>query len=464
MADAKVQKHHKFEDVFAVLRGELLAVLRQEGMPRTRRLVPPRTPSPPLLSRCAYAWLKLTCLNLGLSVVDSVGILQGRVLGEDEYFKAVLLGWCIELLQVFFLVSEDTMDQSVTPCGQPCWYRVEGVSHITINDLFMLEGAIYFLLKKHFRTEPYHVHFLELFHDTTFQTELGQLIDLITAPEDHVELGEFSLEKHQKIVIYKTAYYSFYLPVVLLMYMTSIPHTTQNDPYVLAQSILIPLGEYFQIGTDIVDNKCLWCVNTALALANPVQHKVLDSNYGRKDTAAEAHVKALYEELGIRARGAAYEDAAYKRIVAFIETIPEKPQAKAGEVVAADADAQPARCAAALELSRPSASCIVLLVLAGLATTSDSIAAGVHGVLQKRWDRRPPLDALGPHGGKGAGGCNDTQRQSRGAPVVVMQQGRERVHVSRHKYLVHVWRVPPAMGGDLGSLAVCRVAKRLQGR
>lgn len=59
------------------------------------------------------------------------------------------------------------MDQSVTPCGQPCWYRVEGVSHITINDLFMLEGAIYFLLKKHFRTEPYHVHFLELFHDVS---------------------------------------------------------------------------------------------------------------------------------------------------------------------------------------------------------------------------------------------------------------------------------------------------------
>lgn len=29
----------------------------------------------------------------------------------------------------------------------------------------------------------------------TFQTELGQLIDLITAPEDHVDLSKFSLEK-----------------------------------------------------------------------------------------------------------------------------------------------------------------------------------------------------------------------------------------------------------------------------
>ncbi|KAI0631905.1 farnesyl-diphosphate synthase [Trametes polyzona] len=341
MADAKALKRQKFEAVFAVLRDELLAYLNQEGMPQD-----------------AVDWFRRNLeynvpggkLNRGLSVVDSVEILKGRPLSEDEYFKAALLGWCIELLQAFFLVSDDMMDQSVTRRGQPCWYRVEGVNYIAINDSFMLEGAIYFLLKKHFRTEPYYVHLLELFHDTTFQTELGQLIDLITAPEDHVDLSKFSLEKHQKIVIYKTAYYSFYLPVALSMYMCGIPHRATDDPYALAQSILIPLGEYFQvqddfldfaappevlgkIGTDIVDNKCSWCVNTALALANPAQRKVLDENYGRKDPQAEARVKALYEELGIRDRYAEYEENAYKRILALIEKIPEKPQPKAGEVV-----------------------------------------------------------------------------------------------------------------------------------
>ena len=38
-------------------------------------------------------------LNRGLSVVDSVEILRGRVLTDDEYFKAALLGWCIELVR-----------------------------------------------------------------------------------------------------------------------------------------------------------------------------------------------------------------------------------------------------------------------------------------------------------------------------------------------------------------------------
>nr|B4YA15.1 RecName: Full=Farnesyl pyrophosphate synthase; Short=FPP synthase; Short=FPS; AltName: Full=(2E,6E)-farnesyl diphosphate synthase; AltName: Full=Dimethylallyltranstransferase; AltName: Full=Farnesyl diphosphate synthase; AltName: Full=Geranyltranstransferase [Ganoderma lucidum]ACB37020.1 farnesyl-diphosphate synthase [Ganoderma lucidum]ACB37021.1 farnesyl-diphosphate synthase [Ganoderma lucidum] len=341
MADAKAQKRQKFDNVFPKLREELLAYLNQEGMPQD-----------------AVSWFQRNLdynvpggkLNRGISVVDSVEILKGRKLNDDEYFKAALLGWCVEFLQAFFLVSDDMMDQSVTRRGQPCWFRVEGINLIAINDSFMLEGAIYYLLKKHFRSEPYYVHLLELFHDTTFQTEIGQLIDLITAPEDHVDLSKFSLAKHQKIVIYKTAYYSFYLPVALAMYTCGVPHAPANDPYALAQSILIPLGEYFQVqddfldfaappevlgkvGTDIVDNKCSWCVNAALARASPAQRRVLDDNYGLKDKEAEARVKALYEELGIRDEFAAYEERAYARIVGLIETIPaEGADVGAGDV------------------------------------------------------------------------------------------------------------------------------------
>lgn len=68
----------------------------------------------------------------------------------------------------------------------------------------MLEGAIYHLLKSHFRSEKYYVHLLELFHETTYQTEIGQLIDLITAPEDHVDLNKFSLEKYGIVRILMT--------------------------------------------------------------------------------------------------------------------------------------------------------------------------------------------------------------------------------------------------------------------
>ena len=37
-----------------------------------------------------------------MSVVDTVEILKGRDLTNDEYFKAAVLGWCIELVRSDF--------------------------------------------------------------------------------------------------------------------------------------------------------------------------------------------------------------------------------------------------------------------------------------------------------------------------------------------------------------------------
>ncbi|KAI1816700.1 terpenoid synthase [Poronia punctata] len=251
--------------------------------------------------------------NRGMSVPDSVSLLLGRPLSDDEYFQAATLGWMIELLQAFFLVSDDIMDSSVTRRGKPCWYRQEGVGMVAINDAFMLESAIYTLLKKHFRSHPSYVDMLEIFHETSLQTELGQLCDLLTAPEDVVNLDNFSLEKYSFIVIYKTAYYSFYLPVALALQMLNIA-TPKNLKQ--AEDILIPMGEYFQvqddyldnfglpehigkIGTDIMDNKCSWLVNQALKIATPEQRKILEEHYGKKDKAHEAEVKKLYNDLNL---------------------------------------------------------------------------------------------------------------------------------------------------------------------
>ncbi|KAJ7086011.1 farnesyl-diphosphate synthase [Mycena belliarum] len=335
----KAAKRAKFEDVWVRIRGELVEHIAGEGMPAD-----------------AIEWYGKNLdynvpggkLNRGMSVVDTAEILKGAALDDDEYYKAAILGWGVELLQAFFLVSDDMMDSSITRRGQPCWYRAPGIGMIAINDSFMLEGAIYYLLKKHFRGTPYYVDLLELFHDTTYQTEMGQLIDLITAPEDHVDLSRFSLNKHQLIVIYKTAYYSFYLPVALAMYMSGVPasYTLQGktiEPYKVALSILLPLGEYFQIqddfldfsappeqlgkiGTDIIDNKCSWCVNTALAVATAEQRAVLDVNYGRKDAAAEARVKEVFEAVGVRERYTNYESQVYGQLVELIAAIPEGPE------------------------------------------------------------------------------------------------------------------------------------------
>ena len=80
--------------------------------------------------------------------------------------------------------------------NKPSTLQQEGIGMKAINDAFICEMAIYRLIKKHFRNEPYYLDIVELFHETTFQTELGQLMDLITAPEDDVDLKKFSIKKY----------------------------------------------------------------------------------------------------------------------------------------------------------------------------------------------------------------------------------------------------------------------------
>jgi len=279
-------------------------------------------------------------------VIRSYEILTGEKLepSSPEYTRVALLGWMIELLQAFFLVSDDIMDSSKTRRGKPCHYLRPGVGMIAINDAFMLESMIYSLLKKHFKSHPAYTDLLELFHDITLETEFGQLLDLITAPEDSVNLNNFSMEKYTFIVIYKTAFYSFYLPVALALH-----YAGKATPSNLKQAhdILIPMGEYFQvqddyldgfqdpeilgkIGTDIQDNKCSWLVNQALKLVTPQQREILDKNYGRKDDAAEAEVKKLYKELKLDETYHKYEDRMADELQHQINDVDESEGLKKG--------------------------------------------------------------------------------------------------------------------------------------
>ncbi|VVB08299.1 unnamed protein product [Arabis nemorensis] len=272
-------------------------------------------------------------LNRGLSVVDSFKLLkEGKDMTEEEVFLSCALGWCIEWLQAYFLVLDDIMDNSVTRRGQPCWFRVPKVGMVAINDGILLRNHIHRILKKHFRGKPYYVDLVDLFNEVELQTACGQMIDLITTFEGEKDLSKYSLPIHRRIVQYKTAYYSFYLPVACALLMAGENLENHTD----VKNVLVDMGIYFQvqddyldcfadaetlgkIGTDIEDFKCSWLVVKALERCNEEQTKILYENYGKADPSNVAKVKELYKELDLEGVFMEYESKSYEKLTGVIE-------------------------------------------------------------------------------------------------------------------------------------------------
>lgn len=240
-------------------------------------------------------------------------------------------------------MADDLMDQSITRRGLPCWYRTQHpmsnnpetkIDTIAANDSLIIESSIYRILFNHFHQDEYYVKVLELFHEVTYQTTLGQLLDLTSNHPDELDLSLFTLDNYNLIVKYKTAFYSFYLPVALAMCMAGIQ---DESAYKAARSILLPMGEYFQIqddyldcygdpevigkvGRDIEESKCGWLVVQALLKCTPEQRQILQDHYGRDDPAHVAEVKKLYHELDLSSVFKKYEEESYQTLLKLIES------------------------------------------------------------------------------------------------------------------------------------------------
>jgi farnesyl diphosphate synthase len=283
-------------------------------------------------------------LNRGVMVVEVVR----RLIAPSQWnthtlARACVLGWTIEFLQAFFLVADDVMDESQTRRGQPCWYQQPHVKWIAVNDAFLLESMVLHVLKRHFGHEPYYAQLLETMLDVIQKTECGQLLDLTSQPQDKdgMDLDRFTMTRYQQIVRYKTAFYSFYLPIALGLHLAGV---TDPQAWTVTRSLCLRMGEYFQIqddyldcfgdpavigkiGTDIQDNKCSWLVVQALQRSTPEQKTLLKDNYGQWDDGKVTVVKELYHTLDLPAVFAAYEEESYQSIQADLAQCTVIPRA-----------------------------------------------------------------------------------------------------------------------------------------
>jgi len=263
-------------------------------------------------------------MNRGLVVVETgVSILrhQGKEPTNSDLHRFAVLGWALEFMQAWLLMADDMMDGSVTRRGRPCYYKLEDVGALNTNDFLMIEMFVFKLVKRHFGQEAVYPWIVDLFLETTFQTECGQLLDSICV---NCKLEELTTERWTLIVKYKTAFYSFYLPVALAMLVTGM---RDRKAYDIAREVSLLMGVYFQaqddyldafacpeelgkVGTDIQDKKCSWLFAHAYGEHSTSEARAyLNKHYGKCEvgSAEEKEIKNLYKKLGLQELFQSYE-------------------------------------------------------------------------------------------------------------------------------------------------------------
>jgi len=238
---------------------------------------------------------------------------------DPALFEAAsVLGWCVEILQAFFLIEDDVMDRGESRRGKPCWYRNSDIGIANaINDGLLLEQVLYELIELNEKTRPFAVQAHRKLRDAAMRTVIGQHLD--TCPPSDVR--EFTRDQWLSVVRFKTAFYTFYLPCELGILISGVrcPDTDLK----LLREICLLLGEFFQaqddmldcygdpavigkIGRDIEEGKCTWLWYTALDITsnNPSLQSELVSLYSSEsrssDPAIAACVKQIYKEIGVQ--------------------------------------------------------------------------------------------------------------------------------------------------------------------
>ncbi|CRH00156.1 geranylgeranyl pyrophosphate synthase, putative [Plasmodium relictum] len=294
--------------------------------------------------------------NRGILVILIYEYVKNRDINSSEWEKAACLAWCIEILQASFLVADDIMDKGETRRNKFCWYLLKDVeTKNAVNDVLFLYNAIYKLIEIYIRNESCYVDIINSFRDATLKTIIGQHLDTNIFSEKYsdknkdIDINDIDIPEHSKInvnminfkvyqniVIHKTAYYSFFLPIVCGMQLAGI--SIDNLIYKKIEDISILMGEYFQVhddyldafgdtsktgkvGSDIQNNKLTWPLIKVFELCTEADKVKIIKNYGKNNVACVKIIENIYEKYNIKHCYKEYEKNQKEKILIAINDI-----------------------------------------------------------------------------------------------------------------------------------------------
>lgn len=264
---------------------------------------------------------------------------------KDRMRQIMSVGWALEILQAAFLVADDIMDQSQTRRGKTCWHKVDRVHGY--NDVFKLEHFAFYVLKANLKDRDELKEVCDVFRNVVLKTTFGQGLDLEyssllsnlakgtkggSAGDDVA--SKYTMKAYEKIVMYKTSYYTFYLPLAAAFCLgggedmnEASGRKLRADRIASVTKVGLELGHYYQVqddfldvygnpkvtgkmGTDIEQRKLTWLMATAVSKADAKQLEQLFAT----GEGFEVKVRKIFETLELRSEYLQYETKVCERI------------------------------------------------------------------------------------------------------------------------------------------------------
>jgi farnesyl diphosphate synthase len=156
------------------------------------------------------------------------------------------------------------------------------------------------------------------------------------------------MENYSSLVKHKTSYYSFVLPVRLVMILAEF--LRKSDVYSAVEVILLEIGHFFQVhndfldcfgdpkktgkkATDIQESKCTWLFVESVRLCKGShQEELLKEDYlaAKSDPKAVEEVRRIYESLEIREHYSKYMRERLSSLQMGIDQLRDAPDFPSG--------------------------------------------------------------------------------------------------------------------------------------
>ncbi|KAF7635569.1 hypothetical protein Mgra_00004956 [Meloidogyne graminicola] len=163
---------------------------------------------------------------------------------EENLINSGKVALTLEMLQTFYLIEDDIMDNSILRRGRPSWHTLPENGLTAINDGLLLESGINRVIQLAIPSHPRKSAILSEISTAKQKTVIGQMLDMITK-----DLSEFTWPRYSSIVSHKTSHYSYLLPLNIGMHLAD--YTTPHQ--VNLKRIAYKLGYLFQIQDDYLD-------------------------------------------------------------------------------------------------------------------------------------------------------------------------------------------------------------------